>query len=1098
MLSVVTLILCLVAASGTAADPPSRADVEALLARRAFAEAEAAARAHLAAVEATHGSGSLATADALDLLTLVLVRSERAASPETIAFLERAVAVRERLQGADSPALADTLRGLAGLATNSNQLDTAAACFGRAHAIFRQQLGDEDPKTIEMTVGLASVSYRRGDYRAARGLLEAVLPVQERLLGPDHAKVAGTLNGLASTVYQLGEYTQARELWERALEIRRRTLGPDDPALAQSLNNVALARYREADFVGALQQYREALAHRRRTLPSTDPRIGYSLNGCAYTLARTGDLGAARDLFEQALAIFEPALGPEHPETVQTLHALAGLVIESGDLVTGLTLAERAAAGAIKAFGPRHHTTCTVRASYAHALLEADRPADARREVEDALAILREIAEPDHEEIAKALMVLAAVDEREGKVDDALAHLEEARRIRERTLGPDHPYVADCLHRQARITQMTGHPGPALVLAERGLSIREKILGPDAPEVAESLLVIARLQRELARPDRALAAAVRAEDVGRRHFVMVVQVLSEREALRYAGLRVSALDLLLELASPRAAAAPAVTAAWQAVSRSRALVLEEMAERRRIAGSRETEVGPLVAELATARENYLRLVIRGPGDETPERFAALATQARARLDAAERALAQRSRVFRAGSERGALGLADIAQARPHGTALVAFARRTPDGKEQPARPGPELLAFVLPAGSRAVPRTVSLGPAATIETLVGDWRRAVLLGAARDEDAASEGSSRVAGEALRRAVWDPVAAAVGDASRVLLVPDGVLQLVNFAALPVGRSGYLAERDPAFHVLTSERDVVAHAAPARAGRGLLALGAPAFDLAAESRMPGSGLPVADDLFRGEVSACQEFRSLRFHPLPGTAAEVDEVSRTWPTPAGSTASQDVVRLTGAEATETAFKRLAPGRDTLHLATHAFFLGPTCRPAGDAERGVGGLAPATPGGSTAQAPGNPLHLSGLVLAGANRRLESRPGEDDGVLTAEEVAALDLEGVDWAVLSGCDTGVGVVEAGEGVMGLRRAFRVAGARTTIMSLWPAHDQATREWMRALYVHRLDDRLDTAEAVRRATRDVLAARRARGDSTHPFYWGAFIAAGDWR
>jgi CHAT domain-containing protein/tetratricopeptide (TPR) repeat protein len=1098
VLPVVTLVLCLVAASGTAADPPSRTDIEALLARRAFAEAESAARAHLAAVEAAQGSESLATADALDLLTLVLVESERTATPETFALVERAVAVRERIQGADSPALANTLRRLGGLATNSNQLDTADSCLRRAQAIYRRQLGDEDPLTIGVTVGLASVNYRRGAYRTAQELLEAVLPVQERLLGPDHAKVAATVNGLASTLYQLGEYTRARELWERALETRRRTLGPDDPALAQSLNNVALARYREGDFVGAMQHYREALALRRRTLPPTDPRIGYSLNGCAYTLSRTGDLGAAQDLFEQALAIFEPALGAEHPETVQTLHALAGLVLETGDFETGLALSERAAAGAIKAFGPRHHTTCSVRASYGRALLDADRPADARREVEEALAILREVLGPDHEDIAKALMSLAAIDEREGKLDRALAHVEEAKSMRERVLGPDHPYVADCLHRQARITQARGELGPALVLAERGLAIREKILGPDGPEVADSLLAIARLQRELGRPDRALEAAVRAEDVGRRHFVMVVQVLAEREALRYARLRVSALDLLLELASLRAAAAPAVTAAWQAVSRSRALVLEEMAERRRIAGSRETEVGPLVAELATARENYLRLVIRGPGDETPERYAALATQARTRLDAAERVLAQRSRVFRAGSERGALGLADIAQARPAGTALVAFARRTSDGKEHPARSGPELLAFVLPAGSRAVPRTVSLGPAARIEALVGDWRRAVLLGAARDEDAANEGASRVAGEAVRRAVWDPIATLVGDPSLVLLVPDGALHLVNFAALPVGRTGYLAERAPAFHVLTSERDVVARDAPARTGRGLLALGAPAFDLAAEFRAPGSGLPVADDLFRGEVSACQEFRALRFHPLPGTATEVDEVSRTWPTPAESTASQDVVRLTGAEATETAFKRLAPGRHTLHLATHAFFLGPTCRPAGGAERGVGGLAPALPAAAASASSENPLHLSGLVLAGANRRLESRSGEDDGVLTAEEVAALDLEGVDWAVLSGCDTGVGAVEAGEGVMGLRRAFRVAGARTTIMSLWPAHDQATREWMRALYVHRLDDRLDTAEAVRRATRQVLAARRARGDSTHPFYWGAFIAAGDWR
>ena len=74
----------------------------------------------------------------------------------------------------------------------------------------------------------------------------------------------------------------------------------------------------------------------------------------------------------------------------------------------------------------------------------------------------------------------------------------------------------------------------------------------------------------------------------------------------------------------------------------------------------------------------------------------------------------------------------------------------------------------------------------------------------------------------------------------------------------------------------------------------------------------------------------------------------------------------------------------------------------------------------------------------------------EDDGVLTAEEVASLDLSGVEWAVLSACDTGLGEIKAGEGVFGPRRAFQIAGARTVIMSLWSVEDRAAMTWMRAL------------------------------------------------
>ena len=118
--------------------------------------------------------------------------------------------------------------------------------------------------------------------------------------------------------------------------------------------------------------------------------------------------------------------------------------------------------------------------------------------------------------------------------------------------------------------------------------------------------------------------------------------------------------------------------------------------------------------------------------------------------------------------------------------------------------------------------------------------------------------------------------------------------------------------------------------------------------------------------------------------------------------------------------------------------------------------------------------------------------------MLTAEEIAALDLSGVEWAVLSACDSGVGEVSVREGVFGLQRAFRIAGAQTVIMSLWAVDDEAAREWMTALYRAHLVDGLATAEAVRRASLEVLAARRSRGASIHPSSWAPFIASGDGR
>jgi CHAT domain-containing protein len=109
-----------------------------------------------------------------------------------------------------------------------------------------------------------------------------------------------------------------------------------------------------------------------------------------------------------------------------------------------------------------------------------------------------------------------------------------------------------------------------------------------------------------------------------------------------------------------------------------------------------------------------------------------------------------------------------------------------------------------------------------------------------------------------------------------------------------------------------------------------------------------------------------------------------------------------------------------------------------------------------------------------------------------------MNLAGVEWVVLSGCETGLGELRTSEGVFGLRRAFQVGGARTVIMSLWPVEDRATRQWMSALYSGRFKKQLGTADAVRGAGLSVLRERRAKGLGAHPFYWAAFVASGDWR
>jgi CHAT domain-containing protein len=234
-----------------------------------------------------------------------------------------------------------------------------------------------------------------------------------------------------------------------------------------------------------------------------------------------------------------------------------------------------------------------------------------------------------------------------------------------------------------------------------------------------------------------------------------------------------------------------------------------------------------------------------------------------------------------------------------------------------------------------------------------------------------------------------------------------------------------------------------------------------------------------------SECAPDPTVRFSALPESGREAETVAHLWSAESGET-----LLLRGREASESAVKMGAPGRRVLHLATHGFVMAEGCMSAAGTagDRAIAARTLAA----------NPLLGAGLVFAGASRHPSRSASDEDGILTGEEISALDLSGIEWAVLSACDSGTGVARAGEGIFGLRRAFQVAGVRTVIVSLWPVEDHLARRWMEALYTARLVRHRSTDEAVADANRATIAERRKRHQSTHPLYWSGFVAAGDWR
>jgi CHAT domain-containing protein/tetratricopeptide (TPR) repeat protein len=1030
------------------------------------------------------------TAASLRGLGQILLLAGRA--NDAVAAFEASLKSEPQPAAPSGPWVADGLDGLAAAFIELTQYERAEQALRRA---LSARAANSDPRPLARTLELQSlVMMRTGRYREARKPLEAAVAI--RRAQPDHPDMAATRALEGDLLWFEGRPAPARDAYHDCLSIAEARLGPNYPGVAHCSRRLGLMLVSLGDISEALALFERAARIAEASLGSAHPLFAGYLNDLAEAHRTVMNFRQARELYERALLLKERQLGPDHDSVATTVYNLALVSSDLGDLSEARRHFTRAMAIWQARLGADHPFVALAKASLAQTLLKHGQDTEAAALQREALAMRERSLGPFHRDTADALADLAGTLLVLGRTSEAVRFSERALAIWQQDAGADAPGFAAVLALRASVLAVSGDIPAARNHYRRALAITERVFGSDHPNTAELQVKLASLSAGAGERTLALDQALAAEASARRFLQQTLRYLPEREGISYAARRPSGLNLALTLTAQSSSARIGdVDRVYEAVIQNRALVFDEIAARQQAAATAPLGDGAaLWTAWVSARQRVANLSVRTDQRASASQLSVL-QQARRDAERAERALAAESSIFSAEQRRDTVTLTDIRHALPPRAALISFVRYDRPRNNDAAITGSRgvltlYAAFVLDS-TASEPVLISLGPATAIEADIAEWRRLVARGVPRSRSATiAERDIRAVGERLRRRLWNPLEPHLGAADRVFIVPDGALHLVTFAALPAGTSEYLIDRGPLIHYLTSERDLVNRLRrQATQARGLLALGGATFDVPGVVPVSTSTNRTADVVVR---SGCESFEALKFAALPGTLAEVEDVALRWQQ-VQPVSRQPVNLLMGTGATERVFKRRAPGNRVLHLATHGFFLSGDCAAAPRSTRAVGGVA----GGAVGASLESPLLQTGLALAGANRRAEAGPDEEDGILTAEEVAAMNLDSVEWAVLSACDTGLGEIRSGEGVFGLRRAFQIAGARTVIMSLWSVEDLATRRWMTALYDGRLRMKLGTAESVREASLTVLRDRRARGLSTHPFFWAAFIAAGDW-
>jgi CHAT domain-containing protein/Tfp pilus assembly protein PilF len=963
-------------------------------------------------------------------------------------LLEAIVALR----GSDAPEVAIATKNLAFIHDTAESWEAAAKAYEQLVAWLDSRRAPAAER-VDAWLSLARVHGRRLAPTASNDAAAQAVSIAETIDGPRSAAVADALYTAGEIAERFANYARAEGLYARAVSIWESDVNAGED-LATGL--IALGHLYERMGVAPKA---EPLYLRARTLlekGGDSVSLAAVFNNLGSVYLAQGRYGEAEAMYRRTLAIHENT-GEDQAGLAIVLDNLAEVLRVRGNFEAARPLYRRALEIGIAVWGPDHPDVAVILNNQALLAKSTGDVAEAIRLYRRVLTIRVNAYGERHPVIAQTLSNLGVLLRQGGWHEEAETVHGRAVALLESSVRADHPALIQAFMNHGVALNAKGKYAEARRAYERALERQHGAYGDNHSITTVILTNMAILAWETGRVSDALAFERRAMD-GDEHLIGLHTASgSERTRKAFLATLAGRLDFCVALhiqGAPRDGAATAL--ALETILRRKGRILDVLSGE---AGWLRSRVEPAFRQQAQAlmdvRAELAALVLQS-GALPPDHRQTIA-DAQAKADRLEEALSQSSATFRAVA--APVSIAAVQKAIPTDSVLLEFVFYNPYDRRTGEWLAPHYAVYTLTPRGPSV--WADLGNAVTIDTALRELRRALTDPARPDP--------KPLAMKLWTLVLKPVSGALAGVEHILVSPDGQLNLVPFAALVDQDGRYLATRHQ-FTYLTSGRDLLRLAAtrPEPMGPHVI-IANPDYDAELAAARPKGDAP----------PAAEAAPPRRFEPLRETASEAAGVADLLGLPAGSVVERG-------QATERFVKQLH-GPRILHMATHAYFI--------DAESdqrsriGERALLPVATDLDQGAVDSYPLLRSGLALAGANRGGNT---SDDGILTALEATGLDLWSTDLVVLSACETGIGAVENGEGIHGLRRAFVLAGARTVINSLWKVADQATKDLM-VDYYRLLTKGLGKSEALAMVQRQRLEAPDV---TSHPYYWASFIVSGD--
>jgi CHAT domain-containing protein len=938
------------------------------------------------------------------------------------------------------------------------QFEEALPLAEKAFQIHTEILGKKHPETLISLNNLASIYQKLGRLEEALPLFESGFSLRKEVLGEKHPDTLSSWSNLALIYRDLGLFSEALPLFEKSYHLFKEVLGEKHLSTVISLNNLAVI-YRELGlFSEALPLFEKSYRLSKKVLGEKHPYTLTSLNNLARIYQDLGLFSEALPLFEKSYRLRKEGLGEKHPDTLTSLNNLSSIYKELGLLSEALPLFEKSYRLFFEVLGEKHPETLNSLNNLGMIYKYLGRLEEALPLLESGYRLRKEVLGEKHPYTLLSMNNLAAIYQDLGLFSEALPLLESGYRLRKEVLGEKHPDTLTSLNNLAKIYQDLGLISEALPLFEKGYRLSKEVLGEKHPDTLNSLNNLAYTYLKQSKIDEAIE-----------HYEKFVKGV---ENLRSGDLSAENRQALFKQWVP-----DYFMLSYLYAFRSRpqdAFRLAEMSKARTLLESLAAKLAAQQSGLTTAEQQQLQdydarlayltnRIAKALEDNRLDDRIHLETdknQLVIQLVQFDRELRAKYSKYDELSEVQIIEAKEGAKYLPVDAVLISYLVYEN-----------HVLAFILQSDGRLTAH--NLGEIPNLKKDLETYRRLLSLGIQVQKQSPNKPiwlkkppTIQSLSRQLGKQLLEPLKDIIKDKPHWIISPSGALALIPFETLRLeGENQPVIAQHQISYVqslsvlkLLQERDKVYNSLKNRGT--LLAMGAPLYESTATNKGNPSttDYKIADHLVMHGGDYARAFRQLGrggdyWKNLPGALAELEQLEELFKETKPRIYKQ-------ADATEAKLQKL---NQQGILAQYRYLV----------FSAHGYLSPQVPA------------LSSIVLGQVNN-----PPEIDGYVTAGEWPGYDLKS-DLMVLSACETGVGSVVGGEGVMGLPYAFYVAGNKNTILTLWEISDNITTEFTTSFFA-KLKAGVGQIEALTATKREFL---KKGGIYSNPKYWAAFVLYG---